>query len=168
MKTYMKQGNSMFIVLTAVLVITVITLIFIALIFKNHLSLTLNNLRSDFYMIGRNALFSIERDLMGQDVNQLYENDVKKFIEKEIAYIWSLDSNLKNGSRIVESAEILEICLLKLGDIDNVTKKEINDLTVHNVIRVKLKPIAFRSIFQDRISFNIHEDIRIRKLKTSN
>lgn len=165
MKTYIKQGNSLFVVLTAILVVALLTVIFITIVFRNNINLILNNLRNDIYMIGRNALFSIERDLMGQDINKLYEDDIKKLIEKEISYIWGLDDKLKNGDGIVESAEILEICLLEKGTIDNVTKKEISDLTVHNVIKVKLKAIALKDIFKDNLCFNIHEDIRIRKLK---
>jgi hypothetical protein len=77
---------------------------------------------------------------------------------------WGLDGRLQNGQGLIKGAEIKSILILEEGDIDPVDKKSSDSLTVHTVIKVKVKPVIFESLLKNRSEFEFHTDLQIKKI----
>lgn len=160
----MKKGMAGSLIAGIILSVIVFLMIFFVVIFKNNLNSVLHNLRTEVYMISQNSIFALERDLVAKDIYSVYESDIEKFIKEEIRLEWKLDENLKNGQGIVKEANILDISLLDKGDVDNVTNKTVESMTIHVLIEVHVKQMILKSIFTDDMIFKMHEDVRVKKL----
>lgn len=160
-----KKGSMVFTVGFVVLLIIVLFTFFAVIVFKNNVNLVLHNLKNDLYLISRNSIFSIQRNVMGEDVEEINEYELKYYISNEIREVWNLNYALKNGSGIIQSADILELEVLNSGDIDSVSGKRVDCFLVHVVIGVKVKPIIFNSLFEDIFYFKLHEDLKLNKLE---
>ena len=157
-----EKGEATFIVLVTTALILIFILFLVMVVFLNNVNLIVHNLKNDLFLIGRNILFAIDRDMLGEDVESFYEIDFERLIEEGIKESWKLDDNLK-GAGIVKEAKIIEVGLLKKGEKDEMNNKLVKVPTVHITVSVKIKPIIFSSIFEDRFIFNLHQDIRIEK-----
>ena len=158
------RGSIVFILALVILLFMVLVTFFTAIIFKNNVNLVLHNLKNDLYLISRNSIFSIEKDMMGEDIDLINYVDLKDYISSEIRTAWGLDRNLKNGTGIIKSAKIEKLTILEAGDTDPINNKQVKCLTVHLMLGVKVKPIILEKAFDDIFYFKFHEDIKLDKL----
>lgn len=166
MKKILKKENGSITFPVGVMVFLVLIFIFLFFIIvsKSTVNMALHEIRSDLYLITRNAIFAIQKDLMGEDINCLYEDELETLIAEGIEKSWGLDSKLKNGQGLIEGAKIKNITVLEEGDLDPVDKKLSDSLIVHTVINVKIKPIIFQSLLKDKSEFEFHTDLQIKKI----
>lgn len=158
-----EKGEATFIVLVTTALILIFILFIAMVAFLNNVNLVVHNLKNDLFLIGRNTLFSINRNLLGEDIESFYEVDFERLISEGIRNSWKLDNNLKSTEGIIKEAQIIEIKLLKKGDLDRIKKKIVTVPTIHIAVLVKIKPIIFSNILEDKFNFKLHEDIKIEK-----
>jgi len=161
----LEKGSMVFTVSVVVLLMMVLFTFFAIIVFKNNVNLVLHNLKNDLYLISKNSVFSIERNVMGEDVEEIDEYELKYYISQEIREAWNLNWGLNNGTGIIKSADILDLQVLNDGDKDDISGKRADCLTVHMVVGVKVKPIILNSIFEDIFYFKLHEDLKLNKLE---
>lgn len=158
-----EKGNITFSVALFAVLVILLLMLFSIIISKSTLNLILHEIRSDLYLVNRNAIFAIQRDLMGEDIESLNEDELEELISKGISISWGLDKKLRNGTGIIKEAKILDIEVLEDGEIDTITKKEIKNFTVHTVIKVKVIPMVFEELVGEKCEFNLHQDIKLEK-----
>ena len=158
-----EKGDATFIVLVTTGLILIFILFIAMVVFLNNVNLLVHNLKNDLFLIGRNTLFAIDRDLLGEDIESFYEVDFERLISEGMQESWKLDNGLIGKGRIVEEAQIIEVKLLKKGEFDEIDSKIVDVPTVHIAVMVKIKPIIFSSILADKFIFKLHEDIRLDK-----
>ena len=158
------RGSIVFIVVLVILLLMVLFTFFTAFVFKHNVNLVLHNLKNDLFLISRNSIFSIEKDMMAEDVDLINYVDLKEYIKDEIRFAWGLDRNLKNGKGVIKSAKIEDLEILEVGDKDKTNNKTVNCLTVHLILGVKVKPIILEKAFDDIFYFKFHEDLKLDKL----
>lgn len=139
--------------------------LFFIVVSKSTMNMVLHEIRSDLYLINRNAIFAIQKDLMGEDLSYLYEGELEELISDGIKTSWELNGRLKNGQGLIEEAKIENIVVIEEGDLDPVDKEISEELMVHTVIRVKVKPVIFRSLLEDKSEFEFHTDLQIDKIE---
>ena len=161
----LNKGSMIFTVIFAVFLIMILFTFFTVIVFKNNVNLVLHNLKNDLYLISKNSVFSIERNIMGEDIEEIDEYELEYYISNEIRQAWNLNYSLKNGKGIIKSADILELEVLNAGDKDPVSGKMMDSFSVHIVVGVKVKPIILISMFEDIFYFKLHEDLKLNKLE---
>lgn len=165
-KFFKSQRGSITLPIGIMIFLTLIfMMIFFVIISKSTVNMVLHEIRSDLYLITKNAVFAIQRDLMGEDISCLYEDELEELIEKGIIKSWNLDDRLRRGKGLIEQAKISEVLVIEDGEQDPITKKVVNELTVHTVIKVKVKLLIFRSLLDDKSEFEFHTDLQINKIK---
>ena len=152
-----QKGNITFSVSLFIVLLLCLMLVFGIVVSKNVVNLILHEVKGDLYMINRNAIFSIQRDAMGEDIEKFYELS-------EITATRDKIKRLANGEGLIKSAKILNVFVLEEGEFDSITKKSVDNLTVHTEVKVKILPIIFKSILEEKYEVNIHEDYRIQKM----
>jgi len=158
-----ENGDATFIVLITTALILIFILFLAMIVFLNNVNLIVHNLKNDLFLIGRNTLFAIDRDMMGEDIESFYEVDFEKLVKEGMCKAWNLDDNLKGDGGIVKEANLSEVKLLKRGEVDIIKNKAVKVPTIHILVKVKITPIIFTSVFKDKFIFNLHEDVRIEK-----
>jgi len=101
--------------------------------------------------------------MLGEDIESFYEVDFEKLVSEGMKKSWKLDDTLKGTGGIVEEVKILEVKLLRRGELDSIENKIVKVPTVHIAVSVKIKPVIFNDVFEDKFIFKLHEDIRIEK-----
>ena len=157
-----EKGEATFIVLVTTALILIFILFLSIVVFLNNVNLTVHNLKNDLFLIGRNTLFSLDRNMLGEDIESFYEVDFEKLITEGIRASWKLDDNLM-GTGIVQEAKILKVSLLRRGEYDEIKNKTVEIPTIHIAVKVKIRPIIFTNLFENKFYFKLHEDIRIEK-----
>lgn len=166
MKRFLKKENGgiIFPVGIMVFLLLIFLFLFFIVISKSRMNMVLHEIRSDLYMINRNAIFAVQKDLMGEDLTYLYESELEDWIKDGIISSWGLDNKLKNGRGLIQSAKINQVFVLEEGDFDPVKKELSDSLVVHTVIKVKVKPVIFQSLLEDKNEFEFHTDLQIKKM----
>lgn len=159
-----EEGGVTFSVSLFVALLWGLMVLFAIIVSKNTVNLLLHEARSDLYLINRNAIFAIQRDLMGEDISSLYEEELEELIKEAMKNEWQLDNKLKNGDGVIKSAKLVEVEVLNEGEEDRVTDEIVDDLTVHTVVKIKFVPIIFNNLLKDTYEFNLHGDIKIKKM----
>ena len=166
MSRFIKQenGSITFSVGIMVFLLLIFMVLFFIIVSKSTMNMVLHEIRSDLYLINRNAIFAIQKDLMGEDINYLYNDELRALIKDGIIASWNLDNKLKNGQGLIAEANIGQVLVIEEGEIDFVKKELSEELKVHTVIKVKVKPVIFQSLLKDKNEFEFHTDIPIRKI----
>jgi len=115
-----EKGEATFIVLVTTALILIFVLFLTMVVFLNNVNLIVHNLKNDLFLIGRNSLFSIDRDMLGEDIESFHELNFERLISEAMQESWKLDDALKGKGGIVEEAQIIEVGLLKRGELDNI------------------------------------------------
>ena len=147
-----------------IFLILIFMMLFFIIVSKSTINMVIHEIRSDLYLINQNAVFAIQKDLMGEDISKLYESELEELIAEGIKKSWDLNNKLKNGQGLIEEARIKNILVLEKGDIDPIDREIKDELTVHTAIGVKIKPVIFRSLLQDKSEFEFHTDLQIDKI----
>lgn len=145
--------------------ILIFMILFFIIVSKSTINMVIHEIRGDLYLINQNAIFAIQKDLMGEDFSCLYENELEELIAEGVKKSWGLNDKLKNGKGLIEEAKIKNILVLEEGEQDPIDKEIKDELTVHTAIKVKIKPVIFRSLIQDKSEFEFHTDLSINKIK---
>lgn len=166
MKKILKEekGSIMFPVGVMVFLILIFMFLFFIIVSKSTFNMVLHEIRSDLYLINQNAIFAIQKDLMGEDISCLYEGELETLIADGMKQSWELDTRLQNGQGLIRGAEIKNVLVLEAGELDPVDKTLSDSLMVHTVIKVKVKPVIFESLLKDKREFEFHTDLQIKKI----
>lgn len=160
-----ERGSIIFPVGIMVFLLLIFMFLFFVVVSKSTFNMVLHEIRSDLYLISRNAIFAIQKDLMGEDISCLYEGEIEDLIYEGIRTSWELDGRLKNGQGLIKEAKIKNVLVLGDGDLDPVDKEISEELMVHTVIKVKVKPVIFKSLLEDKSEFEFHTDLQIDKIE---
>ena len=166
MKKILKEekGSIMFPVGVMVFLILIFMFLFFTIVSKSTVNMVLHEIRSDLYLINQNAIFAIQKDLMGEDISCLYEGELETLIADGMKQAWKLDTRLQNGQGLIRGAEIKNVLVLEAGELDPVDKTLSDSLMVHTVIKVKIKPVIFESLLKGKCEFEFHTDLQIKKI----
>lgn len=166
MKKFLKneKGSIIFPVGLMFFLLLIFMILFFIVVSKSTMNMVLHEIRSDLYLINRNAIFAIQKNLMGEDISCLYEGELTDLIKEGIITSWKLDNKLKNGKGVIEESKIKNITVIEEGEIDPVTREIANNLMVHTVIKVRVKPVILKSLLADKSEFEFHTDISIDKI----
>lgn len=115
-----------------------------------------HNVKNDLYMINRNVLFSLQRDLMGEDQYDFYEKEVKLLIEEEIKRLWNIDVSRDTDHGVIERVDIVEAKVIN--------KK--NELEIESILKIRLRPIIFRELIEDKLIFYAKEITKVKKMRS--
>lgn len=160
-----ERGSIIFPVGVMVFLILIFMFLFFIVISKSTFNMVLHEIRSDLYLINRNSIFAIQKDLMGEDISCFYEEELEELIAEGIYTSWELDGRLKNGKGLIKEAKIKDVTVLEEGEVDPVDKKVGDVLMVHTVINVKINPVIFESLLKDKGEFEFHTDVQIKKIE---
>ena len=159
-----RRGNAIYSVSVFAAILFCLMFLFSIVVSKSTINLIIHEAKSDLYLINRNAIFAIQHELMGEDIESLHEEELGELIKKGMRNSWGLDKNLRNGDGIIKSAKIDKVLVLEDGDRDNVTGKMLENLTVHTVVKINIMPIIFNNVLKEQYEFSIHEDFKIQKM----
>ena len=160
-----EKGSITFPVGVMVFLILIFMFLFFIVISKSTINMVLHEVRSDLYLINRNSIFALQKDLMGEDISCFYEEELEELIAEGIHKSWGLDSRLKNGKGLIREAKIKEVTVLEEGEIDPIDKEVSDVLMVHTVIKLKINPVFFESLLKDKSEFEFHTDLQIKKVE---
>ena len=160
-----EKGSIVFPVGVMVFLLLIFMFLFFIVVSKSTFNMVLHEIRSDLYLINQNAIFAIQKDLMGEDISCLYEAELEDLIAEGIKTSWELNGRLKNGQGLIKEAKIKSVIVLEEGDLDPTDKEISEELMVHTVIKVKVKPVIFQSSLEDKSEFEFHTDLKIDKIE---
>lgn len=167
MKRYIRseKGNIIFSVSIFGSILLVFFILFAIIISKSNFNLLIHEARSDIYLIARNAVFALEREMMGEDIEEADYDRLLDLVEQGMKETWDLDGRLKNGRGLIKQAKIEELMFLETYDTDPVTYKVTPTFSLHIVVKLSFKPIILTSVIEDKYEIFIHEDIRMEKMQ---
>lgn len=160
-----KKGNVTLSITLFVCILMGIFILFAIVISKSTFNLMVHEAKSDLYLTGRNVIFAIQRDLMGEDIESVDYDELVERLEKGFCETWSLDKKLKNGEGLIKEVDIEELYFLEAYDNDPVTSRATPGFSLHMVVKVKFMPILFSNLLGDKCEFSLHEDIQIQKIR---
>lgn len=152
----MNNKGSVYAGLLIFFVILVIFLLFFGVTaYKTIIMGELHTIKNDLYMINRNVLLALQRDVMGEDINSFYEQDVSSRIKEEIKRLWNVDVSC-----------VTERGFIKRVDVESA--KIINDanrIYIESILDIQLRPVIFESILKDKLIFKSKEIVKVEKMK---
>jgi len=159
------KGNAFLIAIIFIVTIIVIFM-FVAVIFVCEMNSILYNIKLDMYSINKTAIISVDkgitsRESFSYDLNE-YKNQFLKLIKKN----YKLDDSFRNSNGVVEEIQLIQYEIIKPRKKDPCTKRKLDDMTIHSVVRVKIKPIFFEELLDQICTFEIHEDVVLNQLIT--
>lgn len=129
--------------------------IFGVAVFETIITGEFHTIKNDLFLINRNVLLEMQRDVMGEDKNAFYEENVKKRIAEEIKRQWNLDV-----SRITENGFIQKV------DIESARIIKENDkMYIESIFNIQLRPIVFYDALKDKLVFKTKEVVKVEKMK---
>jgi len=115
----------------------------------------LNNIKNDMYLINRNVLLSLQRDIMGEDKNAFYEQDVKKLIEEEIKRQWNIDVSFVTETGFIYKVDVDSAKIINLED----------RMYIESILDIELRPIIFSGALKEKLVFRAKESVKVEKMK---
>lgn len=115
-----------------------------------------HDIKNDLYMINRNVLLSLQRDLMGEDVYDFYEKEVKNLVEEEVKRLWNIDVSSDTRYGIIKRVDIIEAKIIN--------KK--SELIINSKLKISLRPIVFSGLFKDSLVFATNESAKVIKMRS--
>ncbi len=92
---------------------------------------------------------------MGEDINNFYEKDVKNLVIEEIKRQWNVDVSQDTGNGIFDKVDIENAKIIK----------ENEKMYIETTLNIKLKPVIFKNILQDKLAFRTKERLKVEKMK---
>ncbi len=115
----------------------------------------MHNIKNDLYLINRNVLLALQRDIMGEDVYAFYEQDVKNMVEEEIKRQWDVDVSCITEKGPIEQVDVLSAKIIN----------EKNKMYIESILNVKMRPVLFQEALKDVLSFKTKEIVKVEKMK---
>ena len=153
-----KKGNVL-IFSTFFVAIALVILLFILMIFVSEVNSLIYNIKLDMYSINKSAIISVNKGITSREKFSYDEKTYKDYFVKMLKANYNLDDNLKNEEGVVESVKIIEYDIYVSGEKDTYINNKVDDITIHSVIEVKIKPIILSKILENIFIFEIHEDV---------
>lgn len=159
-----KKGNVM---LVTVLFITAVLIIFVFIIsiFISQVNSTLYRIKTEMYSINRNGIIAVNKNIANTGKLSYSEKEYKKYFINSLKENYNLDENLENNNGLVEKIKINEYEILKKKTKDPYTKEKLENITLHTVIEIEIKPIIMKKFLDKVFIFDIHEDVVLNGVK---
>jgi len=114
-----------------------------------------HEIKNDLYLINRNVLMALSRDVMGEDINAFYEEDIKELLAEEIKRQWNVDvsCDLAQGRFIrvdINSAKIIN---------------EDDKMYIESELNISLRPVILGAVLKNSISFTTAEKVKVEKMR---
>jgi len=124
-------------------------------IFQIIITGELTNIKNDLYLINRNVLMSLQRDVMGEDKYAFYEQDVRFLVEEEIKRQWNADVSSVTENGFIYKVEVESAKIINLED----------KMYIESLLDIELRPIIFKDILNGKLKFKASETVKVEKLK---
>ena len=149
------RGNVSFVIVLFGVIILLFLIFFGTALFEIITIGELHEIKNDLYLINRNVLMALSHYTMGEDVNQFYEEDVKKLMAEEIKRQWNVDV-----SCVTERGRFVRV------DINSAKIVNENDkMYIESELNIKLRPVILGSVLKDSLSFNTLERVKVEKMR---
>ena len=164
MKNRNENGNVM---LVSVLFIAAILIIFVFIIsiFISQVNSTLYRIKTEMYSINRNGIIAVNKNLANTGKLSYSEKEYKKYFINSLKENYKLDENLENKNGLVERIEIKEYKILNKRAKDSYTNERVDNVTLHTVLEIEIKPIIMKEFLDEVFIFDIHEDVVLNGVK---
>lgn len=159
-----EKGN---VFITSIIFIAIIILIFtfVIAIFVSHINSILYNIKLDMYSMNKSAIISVNKNTANIDYfsfdADVYEKEFLKLLKEN----YDLNDELENEKKLISSVEIEEYDIYEEGQEDAFTKKRCDNRVIHTVLKIKIKPIIMKNLFEDIFIFTVHEDVNMNMMK---
>ena len=157
------SGNAFMISIIFILLILVI-FIFICVIFASEMGSIAYNIKLDMYSFNKSAIISVNKSSTSRGEFSYEKEDYKKYFVDLLKKNYDLNDDLKNNDGIVKEVKIKEYEIIKKGKKDKYIDKKVNDMTIHSVIQVRIKPFFQMDFLEKICTFDIHEDVVLNEL----
>lgn len=159
-----KKGNVM---LVAILFITAVLIIFIFIIsiFITQVNSTLYRIKTEMYSINRNGIIAVNKNLANTGSLSYSEKEYEKYFINSLKENYNLDENLENDDGLVERIKIKEYKILNKKTKDSYTKERVEDVTLHTILEIEIKPIIMKQFLDKVFIFDVHEDVILNGVK---
>ena len=153
-----KRGNIL-IFSTFLVAIVVVIFLFILMIFISETNSLLYNIKLDMYSINKSAVISVNKGITSREKFSYDEKTYEDYFVKMLKVNYNLDDNLQSKDGLVEAVKIIEYDIYMSGEKDTYINNKVDDITIHSVIEVKIKPIILSKLLENVFVFEIHEDV---------
>lgn len=161
------DNGSVAIISMIFIAIALIIIMFIITIFMSSVNSALHGIKTDMYTINKSAILSVNKNKANIDNFDYNKKEYKKYFLEMIKKNYNLNENLKNEEGLIQKIEIKEYEIYKKGTRDNFTDEKCDDVTIHTVLEIKLKPIIMSELLKDKFNFILHEDVNLNMAKTN-
>ncbi len=157
------KGNT-FIISLFFICATIIIFFFVGAIFYGEMNSVAYNIKLDMYSLNKSAIIAVNKAQTSRGTFSYDKKAYKEQFENLLKKNYSLDDKLINETGIIKQVKIKEYDIYKNGSKDNYTHKKHDDMVIHSVIEVKLKPIFNFDVLKKICTFDIHEDVVLNEL----
>lgn len=137
------------------IVVFVFLIFFGTVTFQTIIIGEMHNIKNDLYLINRNVLLALQRDIMGEDESAFYEQDVKLRIEEEIKRQWNADVSNVTEDGFIKKVDVESARIIKNGNV----------MYIESVLNIQLRSVLFQNILKDKLKFKTKETVKVEKLK---
>lgn len=124
-------------------------------VFETVITGEFHTIKNDLFLINRNVLVELQRDIMGEDKNAFYEENVEKRLAEEIKRQWKLDVS-----------SVTEYGFIRKIDIESAKIiKEKDKMYIESVFNIQLRPVVFVEALKDKLVFKTKEVVKVEKMK---
>lgn len=162
-----KKENGNVIVIAMIFIAIVISIfVFIIAIFMSNVNGILYGVKTDMYLINKSAVVAINKNKGNVDVFSYNKKEYEKYFKESLMKNYDLNENLENNNKLIKKIEIEEYDIYQKGKKDKFTNQKCDDIMIHTVVKVKIKPIIMPHILENIFTFEIHEDVNLNMVKT--
>lgn len=161
----LKQDGNIVILSMIFIGIIVSIFIFVTAIFMSSVNSLLYGVKTDMYTINKSAMIAVNKNKANIDMFSYNEEEYKKVFVKLLKENYGLDDKLENKNGLISKIDIEEYKIYNKGQIDKFTNVRCDDIVIHTVLKVKVKPIVLRKLFEKVFVFDIHEDVNLNMVK---
>jgi hypothetical protein len=159
------SGNAFIIALIFTAVILSI-FIFIIAIFMSEVGSLLHSIKLDMYSINKSAVIAVNKYQTSLGYFSYSKKDFRENLKSMLMKNYNLDNNLCNKDGIIQQVSIIDCNICKKRTNDPYTKERLKNMTIHSLIKVKVKPIILEEQLSDLFTFYVHEDVILNELIT--
>ena len=111
------------------------------------------------------AIIAVNKNLANTGNLSYSEKEYKKYFIDALKENYNLNDELENNEGLIEKIEIKEYEILNKKDKDSYTKERVENITLHTVLEIEIKPIIMKEMLDEVFIFDIHEDVVLNGVK---
>jgi len=161
-----KQKGNVLIISMIFIAIIISIFMFIIAIFMSNVNGILYGVKTDMYLINKSAVIAVNKNQANVDRFTYNKNEYKKYFREALIKNYNLNEDLENKNKLITKITIEEYDIYQKGNKDKFTGVKCDDITIHSVLTVKIKPIILSRILSNVFTFKIHEDVNLNMAKT--